>query len=487
MSQDLNAIIGKAAEAFKVYSKFSGAKKASFLRAIATEIEGLGMDLIQTTMQETNLPEARLMGERGRTCNQLRLFADLIEEGSWVKAKIDTAMPDRAPLPRPHLAKMFQALGPVGVFAASNFPLAFSTAGGDTASALAAGCPVVMKGHSGHVKTSEMVASAIAKAAQSTGMPEGVFTLVYGPGAVVGKGIVEHPAIKAVGFTGSIAGGVALFNLANARKEPIPVFAEMGSINPVVLMPEKLKADAVALGKLYSGSITGSSGQFCTKPGIILSVDTPELATFIESLATEVKAIAPASMLNNGIHSNYVSMLDKALGQANVTVEAVSAISNDLAIAGTPTIVSVSSETFKNNSQLHEEIFGPYSIIVKCKDLADLEDVIGHLEGQLTATFLATEADLAANPSLVDTLRQKCGRLLFNGVPTGVEVSPGMQHGGPFPASTDSRFTSVGPDAIYRFVRPNTYQNFPDAILPQELQAGNPLGIWRTVDGSLTK
>ncbi len=483
MTEELEKNIVKAAEAFKTYSQFSGKRKAEFLRAIANEIEALGPELIQTTMAETNLPEARLIGERGRTCGQLRLFADYIEEGSWVEARIDTALPERQPLSRPHIAKMLEPMGPVAVFAASNFPFAFSTAGGDTASALAAGCPVLMKGHSGHVRTSEMITKAILKAAEITQMPEGVFALIEGPGAVVGKALVEHPSIKAVGFTGSYGGGMALFHLANARKEPIPVFAEMGSINPVVLMPEKLANEAEAVAKMYAASITQGVGQFCTNPGLLLAVDSPTLEQFKNTLAAEIKQIAPASMLNKGIHSSFVENRAKALGQENVTIEAVSEIENELPIAGTPTVASVSGAEFLANQNLHQEVFGPYSLLVKCKDLEQVKEIISHLEGQLTATFMATEAELTAHTDLIYELRQKCGRLLFNGVPTGVEVCPAMQHGGPFPASTDGRFTSVGTDAIKRFVRPASYQSWPDALLPDALKAANPLKIMRLVDG----
>lgn len=483
----LNETVLEAESAFNIYSKYSGKQKAVFLKAIADEIEALGNDLITTTMAETNLPEARLLGERGRTCSQLRMFAELLEEGSWVEVRIDTALPNRQPLPRPDIRKMLQPIGPVAVFAASNFPFAFSTAGGDTASALAAGCPVVMKGHSGHIKTSEMVATAIAKAAEKTGMPKGVFSLVIGPGAEVGKALVEHPAIKAVGFTGSYGGGMALFHLANARKEPIPVFSEMGSINPVILMPEKLKNEAETVAKLYAGSITQGVGQFCTNPGLLIAIDSPDLNNFIKTLATEIEKIAPAPMLNKGIYANFVKMRELAISQQSVDTEAISQIPTSAELQGIPTVASVLGEEFLKNTTLHQEVFGPYSLIVKCKNLAEIEEIISHLEGQLTATFMATEEELVSNPTIVEALRQKCGRLLFNGVPTGVEVSSAMHHGGPFPASTDGRFTSVGPDSIKRFVRPASYQSFPDALLPDELKSSNPLNIWRLIDNKMEK
>ncbi len=423
MSVELNQVIEKAANAFKIYSQISGRGKAVFLKEIASEIEALGDNLIKTTMAESNLPEARLLGERGRTCGQLRMFAELLDEGSWVEARVDNALPDRQPLPRVDIRKMLQPIGPVAVFAASNFPFAFSTAGGDTASALAAGCPVVMKGHSGHIKTSELVNSAIQIAAKNTGMPEGVFSLVLGPGATVGKALVEHPAIKAVGFTGSFGGGMALFHLANARKEPIPVFSEMGSINPVVLMPEKLKNEAEAVAKMYAGSITQGVGQFCTNPGLILAIEGEDLNNFTKILAAEIEKIAPASMLNAGIYANYVKMKEEAVSQQSVDTEAVSQLPISGEIQGVPTVTSVSGDVFLQNTTLHQEVFGPYSLIVKCKNLAQIEEIITHLEGQLTATFMATETELLKNKEMVDSLRQKVGRLLFNGVPTGVEVS----------------------------------------------------------------
>jgi 2,5-dioxopentanoate dehydrogenase len=485
--ENIEQTINQAHEAFQKYSKLSGKTKAGFLRAVATEIEALDTDLIQAAMAETNLPEARLLGERGRTCGQLRLFADYIEEGSWVEARIDTALPDRQPLPRPHIAKMLEPLGPVAVFAASNFPLAFSTAGGDTASALAAGCPVLMKSHSGHLKTSNLVASAIQKAANQTGMPQGIFALIHGPGAVVGKALVQHHAVKAVGFTGSYSGGMALWHLANARKEPIPVFAEMGSINPVILMPQKLQAEASAVAKLYAGSITQGVGQFCTNPGLILAVDGPDLQQFMATLSAEITQIPPASMLNKGIHASFEDNLQKALSQKGITIEASSQVLNNLPISGRPTVASVSGYTFLQNTQLHQEVFGPYSLVVKCTNLDQIAQILDQLEGQLTGTIMATDAELATNPTLVQSLRNKVGRILLNGVPTGVEVSPAMQHGGPFPASTDGRFTSVGTDAIKRFVRPASYQNWPDALLPDALKASNPLGIMRLVDGLNTK
>jgi 2,5-dioxopentanoate dehydrogenase len=486
--QEVNEVMLKSAEAFKQYRKVSGKQKATFLRAIAEEIEALGMDLIRTAMQETNLPEGRLVGERGRTIFQLKTFADLLEEGSWVEARIDTADLHRQPIPKVDLRKMLVPIGTVAVFGASNFPFAYSTAGGDTASALAAGCPVVVKGHPAHAHTSGMVAEAILKAAQRTGMPDGVFAhLDSGDGFEVGKALVMHPETKAVGFTGSFTGGKALFDMANQRKEPIPVFSEMGSINPVVLMPEKLSQDAENVALIYANSITLGVGQFCTNPGLIIGIEGESLEKFIDVLSEEIEKVTPSTMLNAGIYKNYEGKKTITLAQDHVITEAVSKVEKTAEIQGTATIASVKADTFLKNSTLHQEVFGPFSLIVKCQDITQLAEVLEHLEGQLTATLMATERELAANPEVVDTLRNISGRLNFNNVPTGVEVCFAMQHGGPFPASTDGRFTSVGPDAIKRFVRPASYQSFPDSLLPDELKQSNPLNIWRMVDNVFVK
>lgn len=486
--ENINNIMLQSAEAFRQYRKVSGKQKAVFLRAIAEEIEALGMELIHTTMEETNLPEARLLGERGRTIFQLKMFADLLEEGSWVEARIDTAQPDRKPLPKVDIRKMSVPLGVVVVFGASNFPYAYSTAGGDTASALAAGCPVVLKGHPAHARTSAMVADAVLRAVERTGMPEGTFAHVDGGnGFEIGKALVMHPVTKAVGFTGSFAGGKALFDMANQRPEPIPVFSEMGSINPVVLMPEKLSTSSESIAKDYAGSITLGVGQFCTNPGLILGVDNADLQNFIKVLATEIEKVSPSKMLNAGIYQNYEGKKTVALAQENVTTEAESLVEKTDSIQGLATVASVDADVFLANPTLHQEVFGPFSLVVKCKDLAQLATVIQHLEGQLTATFMATETELQANDDIVEALRNISGRLIFNGVPTGVEVCYAMHHGGPFPSCTDARFTSVGPDAIKRFVRPASYQSFPDSLLPAELQDANPLNIWRMFDNEWKK
>jgi 2,5-dioxopentanoate dehydrogenase len=486
--ESLKDVMLQSAEAFKKYRKVSGKDKAIFLRAIAEEIEGLGMDLIYTAMQETNLPEGRLLGERGRTMGQLKMFADLLDEGSWVEARIDTANLERQPIPKVDLRKMLVPIGTVAVFGASNFPFAYSTAGGDTASALAAGCPVVVKGHPAHARTSAMVAEAVLRAAQRTSMPDGVFAhLDGGEGFEVGKALVMHPNTKAVGFTGSFGGGKALYDMANQRPEPIPVFSEMGSVNPVVLMPEKMRESAENIAKTYAGSITLGVGQFCTNPGLIFGIDNEDLAKFMKVLSNEIEKIAPATMLNEGIYKNYEAKKSTILGEDDVTKESESKIEKTASIQGKPTIASVDAVVFLKNPTLHQEVFGPFSLVIKCKDLAQMEEVLSLLEGQLTATLMATEAELQANEEIVDILRNLSGRLNFNNVPTGVEVCFAMQHGGPFPSCTDSRFTSVGPDAIKRFVRPASYQSFPDSLLPDELKHDNPLNIWRMVDNEFVK
>ncbi len=482
-STQINDIMLRSAEAFKTYRNFSGLHKAVFLRTIAEEIEALGDELITITSQETNLPQARLLGERGRTTSQLRMFADLLEDGSWVEARLDSADPDRKPLPKVDLRKMLVPIGPVVVFGASNFPFAYSTAGGDTASALASGCPVVVKGHPAHPRTSEMVAGAITKAAKRSGLPEGVFGHVTGEGFEAGKTLVLHPNTKAVAFTGSFVGGKALFDMANQRPEPIPVFSEMGSINPVVLMPQKLQENAEGIAKQYAGSITLGVGQFCTNPGLILGIEGKDLDTFIATLSQEIEQISPATMLHAGIYQNYEGKRTVVSSQDGVKTEAESKIEKSGIIQAVPTIASVSGATFLANPALHQEVFGPFSLVVKCSNLEQLSEVISQLEGQLTATLMATEEELLDNLSIIDSLKNITGRLLFNGVPTGVEVCYAMHHGGPFPASTDGRFSSVGPDAIKRFVRPVSFQGFPESLLPNELKTDNPLNIWRIKDG----
>jgi NADP-dependent aldehyde dehydrogenase len=480
--EEVNKTMQESHLAFLSYKNFSGKKKAAFLRAIADEIEALGNELVQTAMRETNLPEARIINERGRTTGHCRMFADLVEEGSWVEARIDTALPDRMPAPKPDIRKMLVPIGPVVVFGAANFPLAYSTAGGDTASALAAGCTVVVKAHPAHAATSTLVASAIQKAMEKTGMPKGVFQHVYGAGFQAGQALVKHPLTKAVGFTGSFAGGKALFDLANQRPEPIPVFAEMSSINPVILLPETLAREAEATAGRLAASITLGVGQFCTNPGLIVAIEGEGLELFIRSLSAEIQKVLPGTMLHQGIADNYHAKLKHALAQKGVLMEGQASEEGGEA-QGRPLVASAPAEEFIKNPALAEEVFGPFSLIIRCKNNDEFHRVITRLRGQLTTTVIANEEELLKHRNLLNMLTEKAGRLIMNGVPTGVEVCPAMMHGGPFPATTDSRFTAVGTDAIRRFARPVAYQNFTDALLPDELKANNPLGIWRLVNG----
>ena len=482
---EVNQAAELATEAFNIYSKTSGIKKAEFLRAIADEIEALGDELLQVYSSESGLPNGRAKGERGRTLGQLRAFANHVEEGNWVEASIDTAQPDRKPLPKVDLRKMNVPLGPVVVFGASNFPLAFSTAGGDTAAALAAGCPVIVKSHPMHAATGEMVAGAVVKAVQKTGMPNGVFSNLNSSGIEVGKTLVQHPKVKAVGFTGSIYGGRALYDLAAKREEPIPVFAEMGSINPVVILPKALSNRAEAIAKTYAGSITLGTGQFCTKPGLIIGVKSKGLTNFVNTLAEEIVKIEPSCMLHPNIAGAYETNKSKALSQSGIKV--LAGYEDDIeANYARQVVTTVEGDTFLNNPALHHEVFGPFSLVVQCENEQQLEEIISNLEGQLTGTIISDDNEIAEHSDVVNALQKRVGRIIFNGVPTGVEVCPSMQHGGPYPASTDSRFTAVGVDSIKRFVRPFSFQDWPNELLPDELKNENPLEILRNVNGKLT-
>ncbi len=483
---EVDEAVRLASEAFPVFAETSNKDRATFLEAIADEILGLGSSLISTFCSETGLPEGRAMGERGRTVNQLRSFAKLVEEGSWVEAVIDTSQPNREPIPKPDLRKIKIPLGPVVVFGASNFPLAYSSAGGDTASALAAGCPVIVKGHQMHAGTGSLVASAIIKAAQKTKMPNGVFSHLNSCSNRVGEELVKHPLVKAVGFTGSLRGGRALFDMATNRKEPIPLFAEMGSINPVVLLPEMLKAKHSEWAKTIAKSVTLASGQFCTNPGLLLGIKNSDMDQFIATLADEISDIAPSSMLHPNIAETYANNKANMMKEPGTTT--VAEYPKEVAPNfGRQTVLKVTASAFKENPKLHQEVFGPYTLIVECQNLEELEIVVAKIEGQLTASLIATKKELRGYDNLIGILRERVGRLIFNGVPTGVEVCQAMQHGGPYPATTDSRFTAVGVDAIKRWVRPVSYQNCPDELLPPSLKNSNPLNIFRIVDGIYTQ
>lgn len=483
--ESVNSLMEAAWEAFVVFRQTSLQTRAALMREIALQLEALGDAWIHTAMEETHLPEARLKGERARTIFQLNSYADACERGDWLEACIDTAIPDKAP-PKPDLRKMRVGIGPVLVFGASNFPYAYSTAGGDTATALAAGCPVIVKAHPAHPKTSTMAAAAIAIAVAKMQLPAAVFTHVHDDGLATTHALIQHPYTKAVGFTGSYQGGKAIFDMANQREEPIPVFAEMGSINPVFLFPEKLAIDADAIAHMYAGSITLGMGQFCTNPGLIIGMASPALDQFVQTLGKAIEQIAPAPMLHAGIAANYEKNRLAALGVTEVSVAATTASDTDRLLP-IPTIATTSAANFLQQPQLQEEVFGPYSLVVQCADMQEMLKVAKQVHGQLTATCMAIEAEAAANIVLIQQIQQLCGRIIFNGVPTGVEVCLSMQHGGPFPASTDSRFGSVGADGIKRFSRPIAYQNWPDTLLPEALQSSNPLQIWRTVNDQLTK
>mgnify|MGYP005989727075 CR=1 FL=1 len=485
-SQEIDDAVTLATSAFKEFRTVSGVKKADFLNAIADEILALDDLLVKTYCSETGLPEGRAKGERGRTVGQLRSFANLVAEGSWVEATIDSAQPNREPMPKSDIRKMLIPLGPVVVFGASNFPLAYSTAGGDTAAALASGCPVIVKSHPMHAGTGELVASAIIKAAQKTGMPNGVFSNINSSGIEVGQQLVSHPGAKAVGFTGSIKGGRALMDLASKREEPIPVFAEMGSINPVVILPKALENRNQEIAKTYAGSITLGTGQFCTNPGLLIGIKSDALSSFANTLSQEIMEINPSCMLHPNIKKGYINNKEKVVSQANVLVTAdyTSEVKSNYA---EQTIVSVSGQDFLENTTLHLEVFGPFSMIVQCENEDELETVISKLEGQLTGTVISDENEVADYSKVIAALQNRVGRIIFNGVPTGVEVCESMVHGGPYPASTDSRFSAVGITSIKRWVRPFSYQDWPNDLLPKELNNENSLSIFRTVDGVRTK
>ena len=484
------AEISQAAEqaeaAFLVYRKKSGAEKAEFLERIGEEIMNLGDELIERCQQETGLPAGRLQGERGRTVNQLNMFTQLLRDGWWVNARIDTAQPDRQPLPKPDLRQMQIALGPVGIFGASNFPLAFSVAGGDTASALAAGCPIVVKGHPAHPGTSELVGRAITKAGEATGMPKGVFSLVQGTTTEVGQALVKHPLIKAVGFTGSFRGGRALFDAANQRDEPIPVYAEMGSINPVFVLPGALKERSEQIAEGLVGSVTLGVGQFCTNPGLVASLASEDTENFLAKVQEGIMASETGAMLTERISDAYREGADR-MKQSRGVDPVGQGQSADVAAASQALVFRSTVQNFTEQEQLSEEVFGPSTLHVSAQNKEELLTLARQLDGHLTATLHATDDDLREYADLVDILERKVGRLLINGFPTGVEVCHSMVHGGPYPATTDARTTSVGTLAIHRFSRPVCYQNFPDFALPDALKDDNPLDIWRLFNGEMIR
>lgn len=480
--EDVDTAAKLAADAFEIYSQTPGKARAAFLRRCADALETHKQQLAERAHLETALPMPRLTGEVGRTSGQLRMFAALVEEGSWVQARIDPALPDRQPLPRPDLRSMLRPLGPVAVFGASNFPLAFSVAGGDTASALAAGCPVLFKAHPAHPGASEMVAQLLAESAEKEGLPPGVFTMLFDSGVDAGAALVQHPLVKAVAFTGSLHGGRALMDLCAARPQPIPCFTEMSSGNPVFVLPSALKNGPAALAKNLFGSFTLGAGQFCTKPGIVLVPQHAQSQAFFDELKSLVEQSQPFTLLTAGIASGYSRATAARSGQIPLAATATTHEST-AGFAANSKLFTVCLDQLIGQPELAEEIFGPDTLLVHCDSTADYLRAARALDGHLTATLLGDEDDLFAHRELVRLLEQKAGRLLVNGFPTGVEVTHAMVHGGPYPATSDPRFTSVGSQAIHRFAKPVCYQNFPQTLLPPELQDNNPLRIRRLRDG----
>jgi 2,5-dioxopentanoate dehydrogenase len=480
----VDAACAAAAAAFAVYRSTTSVQRAQFLEAIAVNIEAIGDEVIARAVAESGLPEARITGEVGRTTGQLRLFAEVLRDGSWNGVRIDPALPDRKPLPRPDIRQCSVALGPVAVFGASNFPLAFSVAGGDTASALAAGCPVVVKAHDAHPGTSELIGRAITDAVADAGLPPGTFSLLFGSGPELGIALVTDPRIKAVGFTGSRTAGTALVAAAAARPEPIPVYAEMSSINPVFLLDGALASRGSDLGRAFVASLTMGSGQFCTNPGLVIAVDGPGLDTFLTA-ARDAVAQAPATpMLTPGIAENYATGVNKLSSEADLIIRGEA---DDSQTSCRAALFATDAASFLRSEELQAEVFGSSSLIVRCADAAEMRTVAGNIEGQLTATVHADETDYDDARQLVPLLELKAGRILFDGWPTGVEVCHAMVHGGPYPATSDSRSTSVGSRAIERFLRPVCYQNVPKSLLPSAIADGNPDHLWRRIDGRLTQ
>ena len=482
-TEEIDEAVTKAHAAFLVYRNFSGTRKAEFLEAIAAKLSESKDEILPITEQETKLSSGRLQGEMQRTINQLRLFANLLKEGSWVNAIIDTAQPERQPLPKPDIRQIQIALGPVAVFGASNFPLAFSVAGGDTASALAAGCSVVYKAHPGHPVTSEMIGKLIIEAASEISMPEGIFSLLQGVNYETSINLVTHSLIKAVGFTGSFAGGKALFDAAAKREEPIPVYAEMGSINPVFILPEMLEKNSADVANKLAASNTLSAGQFCTNPGLIISPSSKNTNQFLSTFESAIEQSTPEQMLTNKIHNSYYNELEKFSDVSGVETLVKKTKEENVAA---PNMFKTTAENFLNNKVLFEEVFGPSSLHIVAGSEEELIAIAKKIPGQLTITVWGTNNDLEIQKKLLNLLELKAGRLIINGVPTGVEVTHAMVHGGPYPATTDSRTTSVGTNAIYRFTRAVCYQNYPDNLLPDALKNENPLKIMRKINGAFT-
>ena len=480
--EQVNQAAEAALSSFEAFATTSLADRSRFLRKIAEEIDARGDAITEIGQLETALPSARLEGERGRTVGQLRLFADWLEQGDWLGARIDTALPDRAPLPRPDIRVANKALGPVAVFGASNFPLAFSAGGGDTASALAAGCPVVVKAHSAHPGVSEIIALAVEAAVKACNMPAGVFSLIQGGKREVGQSLVSHPAIKAVGFTGSLAGGRALYDIAVSRPEPIPFYGELGSNNPVYLLPHAMAENATTIAEGWAASLTMGTGQFCTNPGVIVALKGDPLEQFKQQAVALLSEVAASAMLTDRIADAYHQVTQAHTDDSRLDCLLAPA-KQDNPFCAAPGVYCVSYAAWSDNQDLADEIFGPAAIIIECQSSDEMADVAKNFVGQLTSTIQMSDKDTEIAQTLMPHLERKSGRVLVNGYPTGVEVCHAMVHGGPYPASTDAKSTSVGTLAIERFVRPISYQNMPDTMLPPALRSSNPYNITRLIDG----
>ena len=478
LPNQINDVVQQSANAFMIYNQYTLQKRVELLYTIAHLLDQKSETLIASAASETQLSITRLKTELSRTCWQLKSYADYCKSGQGLQIRIDTGGENKH---LNDLRKMQVPLGPVAIFGAANFPFAYSTAGGDTASALAAGCTVIVKAHPGHAHTSQLIAGIVTASLALLKMPETIFQHIHGASYEVGKALVSHPLLKAVGFTGSQKGGKQIYDWCQQRRQPIPVFAEMSSINPIFMLPEKLHTEAEPYAKLFAASISNSAGQFCTCPGIIVGIKSAGFEKFIQALSKNISSLAATPMLNKGIFENYLITKNKLIQQ-----ETVHELNNPGCNANTyevaPALARVNAQDFIKTPQFMQEVFGPFALLVQCKDEKEMLLVAQQLEGQLTASVIATEEEMITHKALISALIQKCGRFIYNGVPTGVQVSLAMQHGGPFPATTDSRFTAVGGDAINRFTRPVCFQNLPHHLLPDELKPGNPLQIWRTIN-----
>lgn len=481
---DVDLAVRHAQDAFVHYRRLSGRERGHLLRSIAERLDAVSDELVARAQLETALPQARLQSETKRTSNQFRLFAEVVEEGSWVAASIDTAMPDRKPLPRPDLRSMFRPIGPVAVFGASNFPIAFSVAGGDTVSALAAGNPVIVKAHPAHPGTSEIAARVICDCLRACDLPPGIFSLLFDSGIDIGKALVQHPLVCAVAFTGSHAAGRALMDLAAQRQRPIPCFAEMGSTNPVFILPGALRGQGAQLATLLYGSFTLGAGQMCTKPGLVFLPEQPGAETLVSELRRLTINSAGFTLLTPGIATNYEKALQSRSNRSDLEFSV--ATERTGTCTASAALFETRIEDFLKSPEFSHEIFGPASLVIHYGQREAMMQAAESLDGHLTATVIGSVEDLVEYRDLIEILESKAGRLIINGVPTGVEVAHAMLHGGPYPATSDSRFTSVGSRAILRFARPVCYQGFPESLLPDELRDANPLHILRTLNGRMT-